>query len=308
MESGGEGSPPLLHSREGMKGMKQDKVFKTILWLGGIFFFLLLVLMFILIFKGSLLSINTFGWKFVTGKVWDPVSEKFGLLPFVLGTILTSFISLFISLPFSLSLALFLGVYYKEGFLNKFLGTTTDLLAGIPSVIYGFWGLYFLVPLIRKLEMKIGVPPYGVGILTASLVLAIMITPFISSISKEVIKMVPQDLIEAGFSLGATTWEVIKKIILPYCCSGIFAGILLGFGRAFGETMAVTMLIGNSNFMPKSIFSPANTMASVIANEFTEATRDVHLSALIQIGLWLFILSVVVNLIGSFIVRRFEVK
>ncbi len=288
--------------------MRQDKIFKAILWFGGISFFLLLLLMLIFLFKESLYSINTFGFKFITGKVWDPVNEKFGLLPFVLGTILTSFISLFIALPFSLSLALFLSVYYKSGFLNKVLSTTTDLLAGIPSVIYGFWGLFFLVPLTRALEIKLGVIPYGVGILTASLVLAIMIIPYISSISKEVIKMVPQDLIEAGFSLGATTWEVIKKTILPYCRSGIFAGILLGFGRAFGETMAVTMVIGNSNLIPESIFSPANTMASVIANEFTEATKDIHLSALIQIGLWLFVLSVIVNLIGNFIVKRYEVK
>ena len=287
--------------------MKQDRIFRAMLWLGGISFFLLLVLIFILLFKESLYSIDTFGFRFITGKIWDPVNEKFGLLPFVVGTVLTSFISLFISLPFSLSLALLLGIYYKEGFVNKVLSTTTDLLAGIPSVIYGFWGLFFLVPLIRKIEIKIGVFPYGVGILTASLVLAIMIIPYISSISKEVIKMVPQDLIEAGFSLGATTLEVIKKIILPYCRSGIFAGVLLGFGRAFGETMAVTMVIGNSNFIPQSIFSPANTMSSVIANEFTEATKDIHLSSLIQIGLYLFILSVIINLIGNFIVRRYKI-
>lgn len=284
--------------------MKQDKIFRAFLYLGGISFFLLLLLMFILLFKESLYSINAFGFEFIIGKVWDPVNEKFGLFPFVLGTILTSFVSLFISLLFSLSLSLFLGVHYKEGFVNRVLSTTTDLLAGIPSVIYGFWGLFFLVPLIRVVEIKLEVPPYGVGILTASLVLAIMIIPYISSISKEVIKMVPQDLIEAGLSLGATTWEVIRKIILPYCRSGIFAGILLGFGRAFGETMAVTMVIGNSNFMPKSIFSPANTLSSVIANEFTEATKDIHLSALVQIGLWLFILSVIINLTGNLIIKR----
>ncbi len=288
--------------------MRQDRTFKIMLWLGGISFFLLLLLIFILLFKESLYSINAFGIKFITGKVWDPVNEKFGLFPFFVGTILTSFISLFISLPFSLSLALLLSVYYKEGFINKVLSTTTELLAGIPSVIYGFWGLFFLVPLIRKVEIKLRIPPYGVGILTASLILAIMIIPYISSISKEVIKMVPQDLIEAGLSLGSTTWEVVKKVILPYCRSGIFAGILLGFGRAFGETMAVTMVIGNSNFVPENIFSPANTMASVIANEFTEATKDIHLSALIQIGLWLFVLSVIVNLIGSFIVKRYKIR
>ena len=288
--------------------MKQDKIFRAFLYLSGILFFSLLLLIFILLFKESLGSINAFGFEFITAKVWDPVNENFGILPIVVGTILTSFISLFISLPFSISLALLLGVYYKEGLINKVLSFATDLLAGIPSVIYGFWGLFFLVPIIRKLEIKLGVPPYGVGILTASLILSVMIIPYISSISKEVIKMVPQDLIEAGLSLGSTTWDVTRKIILPYCRSGIFAGVLLGFGRAFGETMAVTMVIGNSNILPENIFSPANTMASVIANEFTEATKDIHLSALIQVGLWLFIFSAIINIIGNIIVKVDETK
>ena len=288
--------------------MRQDRIFKLILWSGGIFFFLLLLLIFILLVKESLYSISTFGFRFVTGRVWDPVNERFGLLPFIIGTLSTALLSLFISLPFSISLSLLLGIYYKEGMANRILSYTTDLLAGIPSVIYGFWGLFFLVPIIRWVEIKLGVVPYGVGILTASLVLAVMIIPYISSISKEVIKMVPQDLIEAGLSLGATTWEVIKKIILPYCRSGILAGVLVGFGRAFGETMAVTMVIGNSNFIPRSIFSPANTMASVIANEFTEATKDIHLSSLIHIGLWLFIISAILNLLGTFVVKKYEVK
>ncbi len=288
--------------------MKQDKIFRAFLYLSGILFFSLLLLIFILLFKESLGSINAFGFEFITAKVWDPVNENFGILPIVVGTILTSFISLFISLPFSISLALLLGVYYKEGLINKVLSFATDLLAGIPSVIYGFWGLFFLVPIIRKLEIKLGVPPYGVGILTASLILSVMIIPYISSISKEVIKMVPQDLIEAGLSLGSTTWDVTRKIILPYCRSGIFAGVLLGFGRAFGETMAVTMVIGNSYFLPENIFSPANTMASVIANEFTEATKDIHLSALIQVGLWLFIFSAIINIIGNIIVKVDETK
>ncbi len=245
-------------------------------------------------------------FKFLFLKEWDPVVEKFGMLPFLVGTLLTSIIALLISLPFSISIALFLGEYFKTGFISRVLSYSTDLLAGIPSVIYGFWGLYLLVPLIRKLEIKLGVLPYGVGILTASLILAVMIIPYASSIAREVIKLVPQDLIEAGYSLGATRYEVIKKVIIPYSFSGIFAGILLSFGRAFGETMAVTMVIGNSNFLPKSIFSPANTMASVIANEFTEATGDIHLSSLIHIGLWLFIITFLINLVGNIIIKRLK--
>jgi len=287
--------------------MMQDRIFKIVLCIAGFVFFCLIILILAILIKESVPSVRTFGFKFVSGNIWDPVKEQFGILPFIVGTLLTSFLALFISLPFSLSLALLLGIYCKEGIVNKLMGFTTDFLAGIPSVIYGFWGLLFLVPVIRKIEMKFGILPYGVGILTASLVLAIMIIPYISSISKEVIKMCPQNLIEAGLSLGATPWDVVKGIVLPYCRSGIFAGVLLGFGRAFGETMAVTMVIGNSNFMPKSIFGPANTMASVIANEFTEATKDIHLSALVQIGLWLFFFSMLIYFLGSVVIKRYEV-
>ncbi len=288
--------------------MRKDRFFKMVLWVSGILFTLIILSILIYLFKGSYLSIKTFGLKFLVNKIWDPVNEQFGLLPFVVGTLLTSIISLLLALPFSLSLAILLGVFYKKGFLNKFLSYATELLAGIPSVIYGFWGLFFLVPIMRKIEIKLGILPYGVGILTASLILSIMIIPYISLISKEVINMVPQDLIEAGYSLGATNWEVIKKVIIPYSRSGIFAGVLLGFGRAFGETMAVTMVIGNSNFLPKNIFSPSNTMASVIANEFTEAVKDIHLSSLIQIGLWLFLLSIFINFIGEIVINKMKVK
>jgi phosphate transport system permease protein len=183
-----------------------------------------------------------------------------------------------------------------------------ELLAGVPSVIYGFCGLFLLAPLIRNLEIKLGVPPYGVGILTASLVLSIMIIPYSASIGREVIGLVPSDLKEAALSLGATRFEVIRKVILPYAGSGIVAGILLSLGRALGETMAVTMVIGNSNFIPKSIFSPANTLASVIANEFTEATGSLYLASLIKLGLVLFIVTTIINLIGKLIIRRMGVE
>ncbi len=288
--------------------MKSDSIFKAMLYTGGVIVALLVVFSFISLFRASWLSIRQFGLKFILSPVWNPVSEKFGALPFITGTLATSILALFISLPFSISIALLVGVYLPDGFLKNSLSYATDLLAGIPSIIYGFWGLFSLVPLMRKLEIKIGILPYGVGILTASIVLAIMIIPYTSSISREVISMVPEDIKEAGFALGATTREVIFKIILPYARSGIFAGILLAFGRAFGETMAVTMVIGNSNFMPKNIFSPANTMASVIANEFTEATKDIHLSSLIQIGLWLFIFTFLINLLGNIVVNKFRVE
>lgn len=286
--------------------MKTDKIFKLMLWGGGVLLAFLLILTLFYLLKGSWISIKTFGLKFFFSREWDPVSERFGLLPFLVGTLLTSIIALSISIPFSISIALFLGEYFKTGFLNKILSYTTDLLAGIPSVIYGLWGLFFLVPIIRNLEIKLKVPAYGVGILTASILLAIMIIPYASSIAREVIKLVPQDLKEAGYSLGATRYDVIRKIIIPYARSGIFAGILLSFGRAFGETMTVTMVIGNSNYLPKSIFSPANTMASLIANEFTEAVKDIHLSSLMHIALWLFIITFIINLFGNIIIKSFE--
>ncbi len=287
--------------------IKADKIFKFFLYASGVVLTLLVLFTFYSLLCNSLPSIKKFGISFLIGKEWNPVSEDFGILPFIIGTFATSIIALFLSLPFSISIALLLGIYIRSNTVNKLLSYTTDLLAGIPSVIYGFWGLFFLVPIIREMEIKLGITPYGVGIITASLILAIMIIPYTSSIAREIIKMVPQDLIEAGLSLGATRYDVIRKVILPYARSGIFAGIFLSFGRAFGETMAVTMVIGNSNFIPKTIFSPANTMASLIANEFTEATKDIHLSALIQIGFWLFLFTFAINLIANKIINKFEI-
>ena len=178
-------------------------------------------------------------------------------------------------------------------------------MGGIPSVIYGFWGLFFLVPIMRSFEEKMGLPPLGIGIFTTSLLLFVMIIPYSASIGREVITLVPQNLKEGALALGATKYEIIKSVIIPYARSGIFAGILLALGRALGETMAVTMVIGNRNALPTSLFGPANTMASVIANEFTEAVGDVYLSSLIQIGLLLFIVTTIISIIGKQIIKRF---
>lgn len=247
------------------------------------------------------------GLKFLFHKTWDPLNDKFGAMPFLVGTLLTSFLALLFSLPFSLAIAIFLGEYYKRGKIATFFQSATELLAGIPSVIYGFWGLFVLVPLVRSLEIRLGVPPYGVGIFTAAIILTIMIIPYAASVGREVISLVPAELKEAAYALGATRWEVIRHVVLPYARSGIFAGILLSLGRAIGETMAVTMVIGNTNQLPASLFSPANTMASVIANEFTEATSDVYLSALIAIALLLFLVTTVINIIGRYIIKRLSV-
>ncbi len=288
--------------------MTQDRVFKFLVYAGGFVIVLLAGLMLVSMFVASMPAIRTFGLKFVVLREWNPVQGKFGLLPFLIGTLLTSGIALLLSLPFSLALSLFSGFYYRERGFVRIFTYTEDLLAGIPSVIYGLFGLFYLVPLIRMLEIKLHVTPFGVGIITASLVLAIMIIPYSSQIIRDVIKMVPKDVEEAGYALGATRFDVITRVIFPYSRSGILAGILLAFGRAFGETMAVTMVIGNYSDIPRSIFSPANTMASVIANEFTEAVESLHVASLIYIGLWLFIISIFFNVLGKIVVKRLEVK
>lgn len=312
----GAGAMPLTQSvvrdeslEENHDGtQRSDALFFGVLNISSLLILLLLFSIFVTLMLYSLPSIKAFGVRFFIDKTWDPVSGEFGALSFLLGTLITSFLSLVISLPFSFSIAIFLGEYFTKGVASSILKSGVELLAGIPSIIYGFWGLFVLVPLVRMIEIKLGVTPYGVGILTSSIILAIMIIPYSASIGTEVVQLVPSDLKEAAFSLGATRFEVIKAVILPYARSGISAGVLLALGRALGETMAVTMLIGNSNFLPTSIFSPANTMASVIANEFTEATEKIYLSSLVEIGLLLFIVTMVINIIGKYIIGRMSVE
>jgi len=257
----------------------------------------------------SLPSIKALGIGFLWGKVWDPVQNIYGAYPFLVGTLLTSFIALIISIPFSYAISIYLGEYNPKGWLSDLLKNTIELIAAVPSIIYGFWGLFVLVPLVRTLEMKIGVAPYGIGVFTSSLILAVMIIPYASSLGITLIRMTPSPLKEAAYGLGATRYEVIRKVIMPYTRSGLFAGILLSLGRALGETMAVTMLIGNTSAVADSIknaiFGPGNTMASVIANEFTEADHTEYLSALIELGLVLFFVTVVINLIGKRIITKF---
>jgi len=282
--------------------------FRKILYLAGLILLVLLVAIFFSLLVASLPALRQFGLSFLIGKTWDPVRGEFGALAFLMGTLMSSFMALLISTVFSLPASIFLGEYFRHGNVSGFMKSVIELLAGIPSVIYGFWGLFLLVPMVRVLETAVGVPPLGVGIFTASLVLAVMIIPYAASIGTEVISLVPADLKEAAFSLGATRFEVIRKVILPYAYSGIFAGILLALGRALGETMAVTMVIGNSNFLPKSIFSPGNTMASVIANEFTEATGHLYLASLIELALVLFLVTTVINILGKLIIRKMSTR
>jgi len=285
-----------------------ERIFGRVLYILAFCILALLVGIFLTLLTGSGASLKTLGAEFLYGKTWDPVSGELGSLPFLVGTLATSFLALAVAIPFSLAISIFLGEYFREGPVSSFLKSAIDLLAGIPSVIYGFWGLFVLVPLVRSLQMKIGVPPYGVGIFTSSLVLAVMIIPYSAALGREVIQLVPSDLKEGALSMGATRFEVVRRVVLPYARSGIFAGVLLALGRALGETMAVTMVIGNSNFIPTSIFSPANTMASVIANEFAEATDPVYVASLVEIGLVLFVVTAVVNVVGRVIIKKMTVE
>lgn len=246
-----------------LTGTKQIKrlragevIFRSALVLSALCFAIILLSIFITLIVSSMPSIKAIGIKFIYGDTWNPVENDFGGLPFLIGTLLTSLLALVISIPFSLAVGLFLGEYFTKGFVSSFFKNIIELLAAIPSVIYGFVGMFVLVPFVRDMETSLSVPPYGVGIFTASIILSIMIIPYSVSLIRQVILLVPSSLKEAAYSLGATRFEVIKNIIIPYTLSGIGAGILLSLGRALGETMAVTMLIGNSQIIPKSIFDP----------------------------------------------------
>ena len=238
---------------------------------------------------------------FLTSSEWNYTegAEQYGALPFITGTLLTTLLALIFCIPFSLPVALFVGEYFKGTKVAAVLSTVTDLLAGIPSIIYGLWGFYTLRPVI----MALNISPQGSGILTASLVLAIMIIPYAASLSAEFIKMVPGDLKEGAYSLGATRAEVVRKVVFPVAGSGIFSSYVLAIGRALGETMTVTMLIGNTNDIPQSITSTGNSMASIIANQFGEAD-DLRLSSLIAIGLILFLITAAINMAGKIMIKR----
>ncbi len=295
----------LKRIKRSYRHIKAENVFRRVLFTMALLMLVIVAGIALTLTVESIPSLKALGVSYLWGKVWDPVADVYGAFPFLLGTLLTSFLALIISIPFSFGIAIFLGEYYPKGWFSNLIKNTVELIAAVPSVIYGFWGLFVLVPIVRAFESKIGVTPYGIGIFSSALILSIMIIPYAASMGREMIRMVPSQLKEGAYSLGATRYEVMRSIVLPYTKSGLFAGVLLSLGRALGETMAVTMVIGNTSLIPKSIFAPGNTMASVIANEFTEADRTVYLSALIELGLVLFLVTVVINMIGKRIIKRF---
>lgn len=289
-----------------IKIFEQDRLFKTALWIAAAVVPIICGGIVLALSTDAQMAFKEFGFfRFIFSTEWaqTPGAEHYGALPFITGTLLTTLLALIFCIPFSLPVALFTGEYYKGKRIATILGTITDLLAGIPSIIYGLWGFYVLRPII----MELGLSNQGSGILTASLVLAIMIVPYAASLSSEFIKMVPNDVKDGAYSLGATRSEVIRKIIFPMAGSGIFSSYILAIGRAVGETMTVTMLIGNTNQMPQSIYTTGNTMASVIANQFGEAD-GIKLSSLFAIALLLFAITAIINLIGKILIKHSTIK
>jgi len=288
-----------------------DKVFKTTTMFFALFVFALVFLMGYEMVRGSELSLKQFGWKFLTTSTWDPVAEEYGALPFIFGTLFSSLLALLIALPLSIGVAIFLSELAPR-WLERPVSFLVELLAAIPSIVYGLWGIFVLVPWLRTsvepfliksmgfLPFFKGVP-YGFGMLAAGIILAIMVLPIISSISRDVLRAIPNSQREAAFALGATKWET-TKIVLSDGKSGLLGATLLGLGRAVGETMAVTMVIGNRPEISYSLLDPGYSMASVIANEFAEATSSLYTSALIEIALILFVVTIILNVIARLIV------
>jgi phosphate transport system permease protein len=261
-------------------------------------------------------ALRQFGVGFLTSSTWDPVNGQFGAAPAIVGTLLTSLIALVIATPLALGGAIFLSEFSPQ-WLRQPVSFLIDLLAAVPSVVFGLWGVFVLVPMLRtglmpflRDTLHLGVTPffagpaYGPSVLAAGLILTVMVLPYIAAVSREVLMAVPRSQREAALALGATRWETITGAVLPYARTGIVGGVILGLGRALGETMAVTMLIGNRHELSASLFAPGYTMASLIANEFSEATTDIHLSALMGVGFVLFVMTLIVNAIARWLVWR----
>ncbi|MCA9645848.1 MAG: phosphate ABC transporter permease subunit PstC [Myxococcales bacterium] len=313
--------PPRWLAWLGGKSNPGDTVFRGASRFFALLVVALLVAMAYEMAQASSLSFKEFGWRFIISRDWDPVSEQFGALPFIYGTVVSSLVALFIAVPVALGIAIYLSELAPL-WLRKPVGFLVELLAAVPSVVYGLWGIFVLAPLMAEtvepaLRRTLGFlplfsgPNQGYGMLSGGLILAIMILPTISSVSREVLQAVPNNLREGATALGATRWEVVRVGVLPYARSGLVGAIILGLGRALGETMAITMLIGNRPEISSSLFAPSYTMASVIANEFTEATADVHLAALAEIAFLLFGVTLLLNIIARLLVwqvSRHEAK
>jgi phosphate transport system permease protein len=293
-----------------------DRIYRAAILFFALCVPVLLALIFLEVGIAGWPALRQFGFQFLTSSTWDPVAGEFGAAPAILGTVITSVIALAIATPLALGGAIFLSEFAPQ-WMRQPVSFLIDLLAAVPSVVFGLWGVFFLLPLLRTAVMPflrdtlhLGATPfftgpaYGPSVLAAGLILAIMVLPYIAAVSREVLMAVPRAQREAALALGATRWETITGAVVPYARTGIFGGVILGFGRALGETMAVTMVIGNRHELSASLFAPGYTMASLIANEFSEATTDIHLSALMAVGFVLFLITLLVNGVARWLVRR----
>jgi phosphate transport system permease protein len=297
-----------------------DKVFRHLTLAAAVLVLMILSGIIIALIYGSLPALQAFGFDFLVAERWNPVTEKFGALAAIYGTLVTSFIAMLIAVPLGLLIALFLTELCPL-WLRRPIGIAIELLAGIPSIIYGIWGLFVFAPFLQHtlqpalidsfeyvpvLSNLFEGPPYGIGILTASLILAIMVLPFVTSISREVFEAVPSVLREAAYGVGCTTWEVVHHVVLPYARVGVVGGIMLSLGRALGETMAVTFVIGNAHKVSPSLLAPGTTISAAIANEFAEAKETLYSSSLIALGLILFVITFIVLAAARLLLLRLE--
>jgi phosphate transport system permease protein len=307
--------PAPVTTRAQSESQLGDRVFRLLCLAGALTVGILLLLVLWQLLKGSHLSLQKFGLKFFSSTHWNPVTEEFGALPFIFGTIVSSMVALLLAVPLGVGTAIYL-TDLAPAKLRQPLTSLIEMLAAVPSVVWGLWGLFVLMPLLREdiypiLQKWLGFLPlfqgpiYGIGLLTSGVILAIMILPIITSVSREVLRSVPNLQREAAYALGATRWEVTRIAVLSYARRGLFGAAVLGLGRAIGETMAVTMVIGNAPFIGLSLFHPAGTLASGIANEFTEATGDLYLSSLFELGLVLLGVTILVNILAQVMVRAF---
>jgi phosphate transport system permease protein len=302
------------------RSRKLDALFRGLTRTCAVFILIVLGLIIWTLFEGSAPALKAFGWRFFTSAQWDPVASQFGALVPLYGTLVTSFLALLIAVPVSFGIALFL-TELSPRFLKTPLGVAIELLAAIPSIIYGMWGLFVFAPffahtaepwLIERLgPLPVLGPlfqgaPMGIGVLTASLILAVMIIPFISATMRDVFELTPPLLKESAYGLGATTWEVISRVVVPHSKVGIVGGVMLGLGRALGETMAVTFVIGNSHEISASLLMPGNTISSALANEFTEAVGSLYTASLIELGLVLFLITFVVLACAKLLLLRMQ--
>jgi len=320
------GAVPLAEQIDRAKVLNRlrigDNTFRLVTRLAAMAVLVILGGIILSLIHGSWPALRTFGFSFLITETWNPVTDKFGAIAPIYGTIVTSFIAMLIAVPVGLFIAMFLTELCPM-WLRRPIGIAIELLAGIPSIIYGIWGLFVFAPFLQEyvqpflidvfgpvplLSSLFAGPPYGIGVLTAGLILAVMVLPFITSISRDVFEAVPPVLKEAAYGLGCTTWEVARYVVLPYARVGVIGGVMLGLGRALGETMAVTFVIGNAHRISSSLLAPGTTISATIANEFTEAVGDLYTSSLIALGLILFVITFIVLAAARLMLMRLNAR